>query len=135
VDWVYDDTSRTWVKGEPQVSVVETVRDATEAECPAEVLPSEDVCPNLVGDQDAVPANYSMANGKCVKDAVKGVASERPRPAAVPTVVDAGFGPAPVATTAQGSVLGQGLVGGGLLMLLLAGSMQMGRRERGVHEL
>jgi hypothetical protein len=46
--------------------------------------------------------------------------------------VDAGFGP--VAAAPQGSLLGQGLVGGGLVMLLLAGSMQMGRRGRGAHE-
>lgn len=53
-------------------------------------------------------------------------------PEVVPTAVDAGFGPA--AATAQGSLLGQALVGAGLMMLLLAGTMQMGRRERGAHE-
>lgn len=144
VDWVFDVASRTWVKGQPQVSTAQTVRDATEAECPAEVLPSEavDVCPNITGDQAAVPEGYSMKNGKCVEDEVKGVETEKPEPTirpvvneppeVVPTAVDAGFGPA--AATAQGSLLGQALVGAGLMMLLLAGTMQMGRRERGAHE-
>ncbi|HEY0775370.1 MAG TPA: hypothetical protein VGD51_14870 [Nocardioidaceae bacterium] len=144
VDWVFDESSRTWVKGQPQVSTVRTVRDATEAECPVEVLPSEavDVCPNIAGDQEAVPEGYSMKNGKCIEDEVKGVETEKPEPTirpvvneppeVVPTAVDAGFGPA--AATAQGSLLGQALVGAGLMMLLLAGTMQMGRRERGVHE-
>ena len=94
--------SRTWVKGQPQVSTAQTVRDATEAECPAEVLPSEavDVCPNITGDQAAVPEGYSMKNGKCVEDEVKGVETEKPEPTirpvvneppeVVPTAVDAG---------------------------------------------
>ncbi|HEU4512289.1 MAG TPA: hypothetical protein VFR87_04225 [Nocardioidaceae bacterium] len=152
VDWVYDSASNTWVKGQPQVSTQQQVRDATAAECPAEVLPSEsvDVCPNLAGVQEAVPADYSMVNGKCVKDTVEGFETEKPKPRpepvlgdrpdavpvavpeALPTAVDAGFGP--TGAVPQGSLLGQGLVGGGLLMLLMAGSMQMGRRERGAHE-
>jgi hypothetical protein len=141
VDWVFDVASRTWVKGQPQVSATQTVRDATAAECPVEVLPSEsvDVCPNIAGDQEAIPGGYSMVGGKCIKDEVKGEETEKPTvrpvvdtPEAVPTAVDAGFGP--VASATQDSLLGQGLVGAGLMMLLFAGTMQMGRRERGAHQ-
>ncbi len=53
--------------------------------------------------------------------------------AAVPTEVDAGLaGPAP--STGGSSPMGQALTGAGLLLLVLAGAMRAGRRERGVHE-
>lgn len=76
---------------------------------------------------------------------VLGEESEKPTPKpddeptvkgteAVPSAVDAGFvGPvSPVA--APESVLGQGLVVGGLMLLLLAGWLQRGRLSRGAHQ-
>ncbi len=138
-DWVYDAATNSWVPGTP--AVVETVdsRETAADDCP-------DAAP-VEGEQPAPgkPAEPSKPAQPVVEpDEVEGVDAPKPRvepvvaarpaavPAAVPTAVDAGLGP--VAETPQGSPLGQGLVGGGLVMLLLAGSMRMGRRERGAHE-
>jgi hypothetical protein len=112
--------------------------------CPPEVLPTEavDLCSNLPGDQAAVPAGYELEKGTCVK-------VERPEPkppveqpdevlgtqAAVPTQVDAGLVGPTSTTGGPGNALGQTLMAAGLLLLVLAGAMQAGRRERGVHEL
>lgn len=131
----------------PDFEVALEVEEAEE--CPVEVLPAEgeDVCSNIAGEQSAVPAGYTKVKGKCVKAEVAGVQTERPKPTvkpiagekpgagpvAVPTAVDAGFG-GPAATSSQEGVLGQALMGGGVVMLLLAGSMQVGRRERGAHQ-
>lgn len=118
--------------------VVEAAED-----CPAEVLPTEavDVCPNLPGDQEAVPNGYEMDKGKCVQ-----IEKTQPKPpaeqpdevlgteAAVPTEVDAGLVGPTNTTGGPSSPVGQALMGAGLMLLVLAGTMQAGRRERGVHE-
>lgn len=62
---------------------------------------------------------------------VKGVEVVRP-PAAAPTAVAAGIGSASASPTAQ--LVGQLLVGGGMLLLLAAGWLGLGRREGGAHE-
>lgn len=141
----------------PAVPAGPPCSDGEEPATPPVVDPVEeaDVCTNIPGAQAEVPKGYSVSGALCTKDAangdtddpkpakpieVQGEEGEKPRvapvvagrPEAVPTVVDAGFGP--VAAASQESLLGQGLVGGGLVLLLLAGSMQMGRRERGAHE-
>lgn len=116
--------------------------EAAEA-CPAEVLPTEavDVCPNLPGDQEAVPNGYEMEDGRCVRteQAQPKPPAERPAEvlgteAAVPTEVDAGLvGPTDTPGGSR-SPLGQALMAAGLMLLVIAGTMQAGRRERGVHE-
>jgi hypothetical protein len=58
-----------------------------------------------------------------------------PSAEALPTAVAAGIGGPTNTDASTGSLLlGQGLVGAGLLMLLLAGATQLGRRERGAHQ-
>lgn len=108
-----------------------------------EVAPTEasDVCTNIAGVQTAVPAGYSLVQGLCVADEVRGVETEVPAPApavapaagVVPTGVDAGF----VAPAAEdtGSPLGLSLIAGGLMMLVAAGALQTGRLRRGAHEI
>jgi len=66
---------------------------------------------------------------------VLGVEAEAPAPAAapVPTSVDAGIG-GPMAGSTTTTLLGQGLVGGGLMLLLLAGWMRKGQLPRGAHQ-
>jgi hypothetical protein len=114
--------------------------------------PVADVCTNLPGDQTTVPAGHTETDGVCVEDVVAGEDDEesepkskpeskpeQARPAqvldaeAVPTAVAAGLG-GPTAVSSDSGLLGQGLVAAGLLMLLLAGSAQLGRRRRGAHE-
>lgn len=116
--------------------------EAAEA-CPAEVLPTEavDVCPNLPGDQEAVPNGYEMEDGRCVRteQAQPKPPAERPAEvlgteAAVPTEVDAGLVGPTDTPGGSSSPLGQALMAAGLMLLVLAGTMQAGRRERGVHE-
>lgn len=51
--------------------------------------------------------------------------------AAVPTAVSAGLDDT---SASSGSLVGQGLMAGGLLLLLLAGVSRLGRREGGAHE-
>jgi hypothetical protein len=115
-----------------------------------------DVCDNLPGVQKDVPKGYTEVDGICTKDEVKPAETEKPKPTkapepdvvapdvvapdevagtteALPTAVAAGLG-GPTSTHASTSgLLGQGLVGAGLLMLLLAGALQVGR-ERGAHQ-
>ena len=106
-----------------------------------EVLPTEalDVCSNIKGAQAAVPAGLEAEDGRCVRpaeekpDEVVGPDEVLGTAEAVPTAVDAGLGGPTVTTTSTSSPLGQGLVGAGVVMLLLAGSMQMGR-ARGAHQ-
>lgn len=106
-----------------------------------EVLPTEalDVCSNIKGAQAAVPAGLEAQDGRCVRpaeekpDEVVGPDEVLGTAEAVPTAVDAGLGGSAVTTTSTSSPLGQGLVGAGLVMLLLAGAMQMGR-ARGAHQ-
>ncbi len=106
-----------------------------------EVLPTEalDVCSNIKGAQAAVPAGLEAEDGRCVKpeadkpDEVVGPDEVLGTAEAVPTAVDAGLGGPTVTITSTSSPLGQGLVGAGLVMLLLAGAMQMGR-ARGAHQ-
>ncbi len=120
-----------------------------------EVAVVVDVCTNLDGVQAEVPEGYEEADGVCAE--IKGEETEKPKPtkpaepkpapqppveqpdevlgteAAVPTEVDAGLaGPAP--STGGSSPMGQAMTGAGLLLLVLAGAMRAGRRERGVHE-
>jgi hypothetical protein len=128
-----------------------------EAEECDEVLPGEftDVCPNIPKAQESVPDGYVLADGKCVKDTVKGVEDERPKPAVapvaapgeapevapveagrapgaapqvLPTSVDAGIG-GPTASAGE-TTPGRSLVLAGAVMLVLAGSLQIGRRRR-----
>jgi hypothetical protein len=118
--------------------------------------PVIDVCDNLPGVQKDVPKGYTEVDGICTKDEVKPAETEKPKPTkapepdvvapdvvapdevagtteALPTAVAAGLG-GPTSTHASTSgLLGQGLVGAGLLMLLLAGALQVGR-ERGAHQ-
>jgi hypothetical protein len=132
-DWVFDQAALAWVPGTPTVATDVASRPVTGTECLEEVPPVE---PGETPDSPDVEPTAKPGGVKGVETQepqpqVEPVAAEQPE--AVPTAVDAGFGPA--APVGQDGPLGQGLVGGGLLMLLLAGSMQMGRRERGAHEL
>ena len=107
------------------------------------MLPTEavDVCPNLPGDQEAVPNGYEMEDGRCVQteQAEPKPPAEQPAEvlgteAAVPTEVDAGLVGPTDTTGGSSSPIGQALMAAGLMLLVLAGTMQAGRRERGVHE-
>lgn len=137
-DWVYDEATSKWVPGAPQVVEDIETREATVDDCP-EVAPVEGEKP--------VPAKPTKPTKPAPSvdvqpDEVEGVDSDRPKarpqpvvagqPEALPTAVDAGL--APVAAASPSSPLGQGLLAGGLVMLLLAGALQAGRRERGAHE-
>jgi hypothetical protein len=92
-----------------------------------------------------VPAQ--LAGEHCILG--EGVTKPRPRPkprdrapvvlgsqAAVPTAVAAGVAGLPTSSVSPiGSPrLAQALVAGGLLMLIVGGSLGLGRRSRGVHE-
>jgi len=113
-----------------------------------------DVCPNIEGDQAEVPEGYELEDGDCVQIAgeetvvpkpkpvkkpvktgdeptVKGVQAVAP-PAAAPTAVAAGLAGQAEGTTGQ--LLGQGLVGLGLVMLVTAGWLGVPRRALGAHE-
>lgn len=118
-------------------------------------IDTTDVCPNLAGDQEAVPDDRELdERGRCVVGIVAGVETERPRPRTgtgpvegpdgsevlpaegVPTSVNAGFD-GPVAGGGAASpvaLAGQGLVGGGLMLLLAAAWMRWERRPRGAHQ-
>jgi hypothetical protein len=125
-----------------------------EAEAEPEAVEATDVCPNLAGAQATVPSGSTLVHGECLKDEVKGVEKERPRPpvkpavaqpavaqpavaqpaAAVPTVVDAGLVTPSGSSDTSRSPLGQGLVAAGLLMLVGAGSLRTRRRQPGAHQ-
>jgi hypothetical protein len=139
----------------PAVTEQKLVKPAVPAGPPCEddetPPPVKDVCDNLPGVQKDVPKGYTEVDGVCTQDEVKPAETEKPKPTkapapdvvapdevagtteAVPTAVAAGLG-GPTSTHASTSgLLGQGLVGAGLLMLLLAGALQVGR-ERGAHQ-
>jgi hypothetical protein len=123
-DWVFDEDANEWVEDDPEVTIEVDSRRARPAECPDEVAGVETERP-----KPKTPG-VKPVSGTGGAPAVKGASKSRPE--ALPTAVDAGLG-GPVASTSSSSLLGQGLVGAGLLMLLLAGSMRTGRRERGAH--
>jgi hypothetical protein len=111
---------------------------------PPVTTPAVDVCTNLPGDQETVPAGYIEADGVCAEDVVAGDGGE-PQPEsaqpdevldaeAVPTAVAAGLGGPVEPASSSGGPLGQALVAAGLLMLLLAGSAQAGRRRLGARQ-
>jgi hypothetical protein len=111
---------------------------------PVTTPPAVDVCTNLPGDQETVPAGYTEADGVCAEDVVAGDGGE-PQPEsaqpdealdaeAVPTAVAAGLGGSVEPASSSGGLLGQALVAAGLLMLLLAGSAQAGRRRLGARQ-
>lgn len=118
------------------------------------VPPQADVCTNIEGVQAEVPDGFTVEDGVCAEikgdEAAKPTKPAVPKPApvapveqpdevlgteeAVPTEVDAGLvGPTDTAGGTSGP-LGQALMMAGLMLLVLAGTMQAGRRERGVHE-
>jgi hypothetical protein len=117
-----------------------------------EESPSEsvDVCPNIEGPQETVPEGYQLVNGQCTKKPeVKGTETIKPKPskhpvgqptvlgtqAVVPTAVDAGLATMPTQhADSSRSLLAQGMVGGGLLLLVASGWLLLGRRSHGVHE-
>jgi hypothetical protein len=134
---------------EPETSVTPTPPVSTPPTPPVSTPPAKDVCTNLPGKQVTVPAGYTETDGVCVEDVIAGEEGEESEPKSkskpeqpdevlaaesVPTSVAAGLGGpvAPVGSSA--GLLGQGLVAAGLLMLLIAGSAQVGRR-RGGHEI
>jgi hypothetical protein len=121
---------------------------------PVVVVPT-DVCTNMPGVQVKVPKGYQAIGGECAQ--VLGVESMVPQPkptkhthavqpvvaptvlgteAIAPTAVDAGLAswPTSTKTTTSRSMLAQGLVGGGLLMLVAGGSLGLGTRKRGMHQ-
>lgn len=122
---------------------------------PVVEVPPTDVCTNLPGVQQQAPKGYEVHDGECAQ--VLGVETMVPQPkptkhthagqpeiaptvlgteAVAPTAVDAGLASWPTghATTSSRSSLAQGLVGGGLLMLLAGGSLGFGTRKRGAHQ-
>jgi hypothetical protein len=136
----------------PQETVPEGY-ELVDGECvPVEESPSEsvDVCPNLQGAQETVPEGYQLVNGQCTKKPeVKGTETIKPKPskhpvgqptvlgtqAVVPTAVDAGLATMPTQhADSSRSLLAQGMVGGGLLLLVASGWLLLGRRSHGVHE-
>lgn len=122
----------------------------TETEAPAGYEMAEgavdvvltEATPTNMGDGDA-PVFVNAP----VPDEVLPAEAEKPKPAepvaqpdevlgteaAVPTSIDAGL-PGAAGPGGTSSPLGQGLVASGLLLVALAGVMQLGRRDRGVHE-
>lgn len=105
---------------------------------------TEDVCPNLAGNQAEVPDGMDKVNGECAEPPL-GTETTAPKPdkkptvkgtEAVPTAVDAGIGGSgPTMTgTSPIDLLAQMLVGGGLALLMAAGWMQIGRRPNGIHQ-
>lgn len=140
-DWVFNENAWAWVKDTPAAVVVTETTPADDGECPDVVLPVEGeepapVVPDEGGDKPVTQPDKNDGE-------VEGVDADRPKPRpqpvvagqpeALPTAVDAGL--APVVATSTSSPLGQGLLAGGLVMLLLAGALQTGRRERGTHEI
>lgn len=105
-------------------------------ECPDEVLPTEaeDVCPNIPGAQGSVPDGLVLEDDRCVAptdeptDEVLGTAT------AVPTAVDAGLGGPLPTSLSTADLVGRSLVGGGLVLLMMAALMQAGRLEHGAHQ-
>jgi len=107
---------------------------------------SLDVCPNLTGNQSEIPVNrVKNGAGNCVIPAeVAGTETASPKPdkapvvkgvEAVPTAVAAGLGDGPTMTGSSPiDLLAQMLVGGGLVLLMAAGWLQIGRRTHGVHQ-
>lgn len=92
-----------------------------------EVAPSEKPKPTEAADPSLAPAQVA-GTATALPHKVAGTAE------AVPTAVAAGLGGPSGTDRPTGSVLGQGLVGAGMLMLLLAGALRQGRRERGAHQ-
>lgn len=139
----FDDETDTWVPtvGPEDWGEWTKVRDLTEAErerLECDVIggvDTEDVCPNIAGDQETVPAGLELDGRRCVEPAaddeptVKGVEEE------LPTEVDAGLtGPDGPSAAGSPGLLGEGLAGGGLMLLLAAAWMRWGRLPRGAHQ-
>jgi hypothetical protein len=119
--------------GEPPVTPGEPPVDTpvTPGEPPVDTpvtpidTPAVDEDDDILGDDDVIAGDDEEASGD--DDLVLG-------DEAVPTAVDAGLGGSAVPVSYTGGLLGQAMVVAGLLMLLLAGSAQLGRRRRGAHE-
>jgi hypothetical protein len=125
--------------------------------CVKPVVVPADACTNLPGVQETVPEGYEVSgSGDCAQ--VLGVETMVPQPkptkhthavqpeiaptvlgteAIAPTAVDAGLASWPSSqptTTSSRSLLAQGLVGGGLFMLVAAGWLGIPARKRGARQ-
>ena len=121
---------------------------------PVVVVPT-DLCTNLPGVQQTPPKGYEVIDGECAQ--VLGVETMVPQPkptkhtpavqpeiaptvlgteTVAPTAVDAGLASWPTTheTTSSRSLLAQGMIGGGLLMLVAGSWLGFGARKRGVHQ-
>jgi hypothetical protein len=117
---------------------------------PATVPPVTDLCPNIPGVQKSLKG-YTLTDGQCAKVLGTEVIvptnhTHKPKPhaqptvlgteAIVPTAVDAGLATMPTSssTTSTRGLLAEGLIGGGMLLLLAGGWLGLGRRRTGAHE-
>lgn len=124
--YVWDEEGEQWVLGEP-VSVTETdERELAADECPV-IVPIEDEVAGVEEERETPAKPAKPVKNAPSGDQVLGV--EASAPAAVPTAVNAG-----VPAAAETDLTTPALLGGSSLMLLLAGWLQFGRRERGVEE-
>jgi hypothetical protein len=119
---------------------------------PTNVPGVTDVCININGVQKSVPVGYeAVGEGQCAKVLGTEVIvptnhTHKPKPhaqptvlgteAIVPTAVDAGLATMPTSssTTSTRGLLAEGLIGGGMLLLLAGGWLGLGRRRTGAHE-
>jgi hypothetical protein len=125
---------------------------AAAEDCIVTPPPATDVCSNIDGPQETVPAGYQLVGaGECAKVLGTEVIvptnhTHKPKPhaqptvlgteAIVPTAVDAGLATMPTSssTTSTRGLLAEGLIGGGMLLLLAGGWLGLGRRRTGAHE-
>jgi hypothetical protein len=119
--WNYDKETRTWVEGEPEVTEDVERRPATKSELEAGGCVEE-----VRGPTEAPTAEPTERTPS------QPAATDEPE--ALPTVVDAGTGPGAGNDGPWSGSVGLALSGAGLLMLLFAGALQIGRRGRGAHE-
>ncbi len=116
--------------GSPTSTTLTVQPQLSGEQCEDEVAPAE-----VAGTESSAP---KPSKKPAVKPAVKPAKAQAPQvlgtQAAVPTAVDAGLGGLTAAAPAQGSLLGQLLVTGGLALMLAAGWLMTGRRQVGARE-
>lgn len=123
-EYVWDAVDKAWELGEPVVTV-DTDERAAKAECPAPAPVEEDDDEVAGVEQERPKPTSKPVNVVDTRDEVLGVEKS----VAVPTAVNAGLGEA-IVLGAERNVAGEAMLGGSGLMLLLAGWMRFGRRER-----
>lgn len=133
--YVWDVADKVWELGEPMITTDTEERAVEAGECSSDEPVGggdgvEPIVDEVAGvEQERGPKGDEPGKSPVVKDEVLGV--ERSAPVAVPTAVNAGLGGA---VDQERNTTGEALLGGSALMLLLAGWLRFGRRERGANE-